>query len=44
MLARARARVRRDDLLRSRVSLVVGEAEQLPFADGEFDLLTFTYL
>jgi demethylmenaquinone methyltransferase/2-methoxy-6-polyprenyl-1,4-benzoquinol methylase len=44
MLARARARVRRDDLLRSRVSLVVGEAEQLPFTDGEFDHLTFTYL
>jgi demethylmenaquinone methyltransferase/2-methoxy-6-polyprenyl-1,4-benzoquinol methylase len=24
--------------------LVVGQAEQLPFADGEFDALTFTYL
>jgi demethylmenaquinone methyltransferase/2-methoxy-6-polyprenyl-1,4-benzoquinol methylase len=44
MLSRARARVRRDDTLRSRVSLVVGEAEALPFADGEFDHLTFTYL
>jgi demethylmenaquinone methyltransferase/2-methoxy-6-polyprenyl-1,4-benzoquinol methylase len=44
MLARARARVKRDDRLRSRVSLMVGEAERLPFADGEFDHLTFTYL
>ena len=26
------------------VELVRGEAEQLPFADGEFDALTFTYL
>ena len=24
--------------------MVQGEAEQLPFADGEFDALTFTYL
>ena len=24
--------------------MVRGEAEQLPFADGEFDALTFTYL
>src|SRR5215217_6425765 len=44
MLSRARARVQRDETLRSRVSLVVGEAEALPFADGEFDHLTFTYL
>jgi demethylmenaquinone methyltransferase / 2-methoxy-6-polyprenyl-1,4-benzoquinol methylase len=44
MLAQARARVQRDGLLRARVSLVVGEAERLPFADGEFDHLTFTYL
>ncbi len=27
-----------------RISLVVGRAEQLPFADGTFDALTFTYL
>ena len=27
-----------------RISFVQGEAEQLPFADGEFDALTFTYL
>jgi demethylmenaquinone methyltransferase/2-methoxy-6-polyprenyl-1,4-benzoquinol methylase len=38
MLAAARERL--DD----RVSLVRGEAELLPFADGEFDALTFTYL
>jgi demethylmenaquinone methyltransferase/2-methoxy-6-polyprenyl-1,4-benzoquinol methylase len=44
MLARARARVQRDDLLGRKVSLLVGEAEQLPFADGAFDHLTFTYL
>src|SRR3954470_23883791 len=33
MLARARARVEGDGMLASRVSLVVGEAERLPFAD-----------
>ena len=27
-----------------RVRLVVGRAEQLPFPDGSFDALTFTYL
>jgi demethylmenaquinone methyltransferase / 2-methoxy-6-polyprenyl-1,4-benzoquinol methylase len=27
-----------------RISFVQGEAEQLPFADAEFDALTFTYL
>jgi demethylmenaquinone methyltransferase/2-methoxy-6-polyprenyl-1,4-benzoquinol methylase len=44
MLDAARARVARDLALGRRVSLVVGEAERLPFADGEFDHLTFTYL
>jgi demethylmenaquinone methyltransferase/2-methoxy-6-polyprenyl-1,4-benzoquinol methylase len=44
MLDRARARLDRDPALGRRVSLVVGEAERLPFADGEFDHLTFTYL
>jgi demethylmenaquinone methyltransferase/2-methoxy-6-polyprenyl-1,4-benzoquinol methylase len=44
MLERARARVAADPELRARVSLVAGEAERLPFADGEFDHLTFTYL
>ena len=44
MLAGARARVDRDAALSARVSLVQGEAERLPFADDEFDALTFTYL
>jgi demethylmenaquinone methyltransferase/2-methoxy-6-polyprenyl-1,4-benzoquinol methylase len=44
MLDGARARLARDAALGRRVSLVMGEAEHLPFADGEFDHLTFTYL
>jgi demethylmenaquinone methyltransferase/2-methoxy-6-polyprenyl-1,4-benzoquinol methylase len=44
MLAGARARVERRPELEGRVELVRGEAERLPFADGEFDALTFTYL
>ncbi len=44
MLDVARARLVRDPALGRRVSLVMGEAERLPFADGEFDHLTFTYL
>jgi demethylmenaquinone methyltransferase/2-methoxy-6-polyprenyl-1,4-benzoquinol methylase len=44
MLAGARARLSTDQTLARRVSLVGGEAERLPFADGEFDELTFTYL
>ena len=44
MLDVARARLARHAALRERISLVVGEAERLPFADGEFDHLTFTYL
>jgi demethylmenaquinone methyltransferase/2-methoxy-6-polyprenyl-1,4-benzoquinol methylase len=44
MLAAARARVAADPQLGERVTLVAGEAERLPFADGEFDGLTFTYL
>ena len=44
MLAAARRRIERSVQLRTRVTLVEGEAEQLPFADGEFDHLTFTYL
>ncbi|HLH14622.1 MAG TPA: class I SAM-dependent methyltransferase [Solirubrobacteraceae bacterium] len=44
MLARARARVARRPDLRERLSFVVGEAETLPFADGQFDALSFTYL
>jgi demethylmenaquinone methyltransferase / 2-methoxy-6-polyprenyl-1,4-benzoquinol methylase len=44
MLAAARARLERSPKLAARVTLVEGEAERLPFADGEFDHLTFTYL
>jgi demethylmenaquinone methyltransferase/2-methoxy-6-polyprenyl-1,4-benzoquinol methylase len=44
MLAAARARVSEDPQLAARLTLVHGEAERLPFADGEFDALTFTYL
>jgi demethylmenaquinone methyltransferase/2-methoxy-6-polyprenyl-1,4-benzoquinol methylase len=40
MLAGARARFAGDD----RVELLEGQAERLPFADGSFDALTFTYL
>ncbi|MDQ6729803.1 MAG: class I SAM-dependent methyltransferase, partial [Actinomycetota bacterium] len=44
MLDAARARYQRDPVLGERVELVRGEAERLPFADGAFDVLTFTYL
>jgi demethylmenaquinone methyltransferase / 2-methoxy-6-polyprenyl-1,4-benzoquinol methylase len=44
MLAGAQARLDADRRLAERVSLVRGEAEQLPFADEQFDHLTFTYL
>jgi demethylmenaquinone methyltransferase/2-methoxy-6-polyprenyl-1,4-benzoquinol methylase len=44
MLARAQGRVAADPRLVGRVALVEGEAEALPFADREFDHLTFTYL
>jgi demethylmenaquinone methyltransferase/2-methoxy-6-polyprenyl-1,4-benzoquinol methylase len=40
MLAGARARFAGD----SRVALVEGQAERLPFAEDSFDALTFTYL
>jgi demethylmenaquinone methyltransferase / 2-methoxy-6-polyprenyl-1,4-benzoquinol methylase len=40
MLARARALTAAHD----RISYERGEAERLPYADGEFDHLTFTYL
>ncbi|HZT85773.1 MAG TPA: class I SAM-dependent methyltransferase [Gaiellaceae bacterium] len=43
MLAVGRARVEREGL-GERVELRDGRAESLPFADGEFDALTFTYL
>jgi demethylmenaquinone methyltransferase / 2-methoxy-6-polyprenyl-1,4-benzoquinol methylase len=44
MLRRARARLAADRELAERISLVSGQAERLPFADEEFDALTFTYL
>jgi demethylmenaquinone methyltransferase/2-methoxy-6-polyprenyl-1,4-benzoquinol methylase len=44
MLSRARAKLAADQRLAARVTLVEGEAESLPFADREFDHLTFTYL
>jgi demethylmenaquinone methyltransferase / 2-methoxy-6-polyprenyl-1,4-benzoquinol methylase len=44
MLAGARRRLDADPTLAQRVELVRGEAEALPFADGEVDHLTFTYL
>jgi demethylmenaquinone methyltransferase / 2-methoxy-6-polyprenyl-1,4-benzoquinol methylase len=44
MLAGARAKLDADPRLAAQIELVRGEAESLPFADGEFDHLTFTYL
>ena len=44
MLAGAAARRSALPGLGARVELVRGEAERLPFADAEFDALTFTYL
>jgi demethylmenaquinone methyltransferase / 2-methoxy-6-polyprenyl-1,4-benzoquinol methylase len=44
MLSGARARLAGEPELARRVTLVRGEAEQLPFEDGAFDGLTFTYL
>jgi demethylmenaquinone methyltransferase/2-methoxy-6-polyprenyl-1,4-benzoquinol methylase len=44
MLGRARTRAAADPRLAGRIAFVEGEAESLPFADGEFDHLTFTYL
>jgi demethylmenaquinone methyltransferase/2-methoxy-6-polyprenyl-1,4-benzoquinol methylase len=44
MLSAARARLSTDPRLAEQISFVRGEAERLPFADAEFDGLTFTYL
>ena len=44
MLERARHKLVADPALADRIELVAGEAESLPFEDGEFDHLTFTYL
>ena len=43
MLAGAQARVEAAGLP-TRITLIEGGAEQLPFPDGAFDALTFTYL
>jgi demethylmenaquinone methyltransferase/2-methoxy-6-polyprenyl-1,4-benzoquinol methylase len=43
MLAEGRTRVERARLA-DRIELVEGRAEELPFEDGSFDALTFTYL
>jgi demethylmenaquinone methyltransferase/2-methoxy-6-polyprenyl-1,4-benzoquinol methylase len=44
MLGMARAKLVATPELRERVEFVAGQAEWLPFADAEFDALTFTYL
>jgi len=44
MLAGARERVAARPKLAGRIELVQGEAERLPFDDGSFDAVTFTYL
>jgi demethylmenaquinone methyltransferase/2-methoxy-6-polyprenyl-1,4-benzoquinol methylase len=44
MLGQARIRLERTPALSDRLRFVLGEAEALPFADDEFDALSFTYL
>jgi demethylmenaquinone methyltransferase/2-methoxy-6-polyprenyl-1,4-benzoquinol methylase len=44
MLAGARGRLTEHPALEAQITLVQGEAERLPFADAEFDALSFTYL
>jgi len=44
MLDRARERLAGGPALRDRITLVRAAAESLPFEDGAFDALTFTYL
>jgi demethylmenaquinone methyltransferase / 2-methoxy-6-polyprenyl-1,4-benzoquinol methylase len=44
MLSGARAKLLEVPAMAERVKFVQGEAERLPFGDGEFDALTFTYL
>jgi demethylmenaquinone methyltransferase/2-methoxy-6-polyprenyl-1,4-benzoquinol methylase len=44
MLGGARARLQRSPEFAGRLTLELGEAESLPYADAEFDALSFTYL
>ena len=44
MLAGARRALERHLELATRIELVEGQAERLPFAEGQFDHVTFTYL
>jgi demethylmenaquinone methyltransferase / 2-methoxy-6-polyprenyl-1,4-benzoquinol methylase len=44
MLAAARAALERRPSLAHQIRFIRGQAEALPFEDGEFDALTFTYL
>jgi demethylmenaquinone methyltransferase/2-methoxy-6-polyprenyl-1,4-benzoquinol methylase len=44
MLAAARERLVCRTAIAERITFVQGDAERLPFADDEFDALTFTYL
>jgi demethylmenaquinone methyltransferase / 2-methoxy-6-polyprenyl-1,4-benzoquinol methylase len=44
MLGGAQARLQHTPVLADRLSFLLGEAEALPYADGEFDALSFTYL
>jgi demethylmenaquinone methyltransferase/2-methoxy-6-polyprenyl-1,4-benzoquinol methylase len=44
MLAAAKVRLATSPQLSAHVTLLEGEAERLPFAEAEFDHLTFTYL
>jgi demethylmenaquinone methyltransferase/2-methoxy-6-polyprenyl-1,4-benzoquinol methylase len=44
MLSGALARLKRTPEMADRLSFMLGEAEALPFADNEFDALSFTYL
>jgi len=44
MLGGLRARLAADPVLAARIEPLEGEAERLPFEDGAFDALTFTYL
>ena len=44
MLSGARAKLAAAPALQGQMEFMLGQAERLPFTDGEFDALTFTYL